>query len=1116
MSEVRSPAFRRLLRCALLTSVVPFAAQAQDRPEATITAPHAAGMVIAAPQVGVARPEQSIEEPQVVIVPPGTPTTARDPKDITGVGQMFVSAGGGSLGLCTGTLVNPRMVIFAAHCVNTRAAGAYGTEAGNTPISFGFKADNLPGVRDWLFGNAATGVTAFRSTPANALFNVNQVSYLDASLKQENLGFLQADVAIASLDTPAVGIPAWALLFSALPAPSSINQATGTGYHVTVTGYGRNGVGPTGDSGGIDYRRRVAENYLGALTSLRDIDTFIFNDASGNLNQNLYFVDLDDPRRGTAASSPYDFNLFKDNALPNEGITAGGDSGGPLILDRAYSKPVVLGVLSGGSRYFAAQPSSSYGTTSFYQPLYLYWDYIVASNPYRYVSAKAGDAKWTDAGHWTVDLDPNYQVLANGNLVNGLPTTAGLGEAGAGGDFGQLCLDFPGSSECQDLATGIYYVNGVPVARGPVETNPTAAARPAATLANGLPGATNFVPNNSDPIKASGVVARYFDVTLGAAGTTTLDNAVTIDRLSIANGGARLNVTSAGSLTSLIEINQLSGQTIVDGRIRTGGDYFLLGGLVSGSGRIDTPFLTSVSGTIAPGTIGTTGTLTIGGNLILSSGSQLVIDIANGGVSDRVVVLATTPTTNGRASVGGSVQFAPVAGSTIRYNDSFTILTAERGLVGRFAAPAPISAILRPVLGYTANSVTARIDAGTYASVVANTPVQTAYAQLLDQNRASNYAGVSEAYGILDLLTQGGIQASLEGLAPRAETTKRAIGTAALDNMALFYRERIAALDPAGTTGGTLALTGRPTDVMVGAIVAPGMASAQLDAADTSVREGVLPEDTSAFISGGYIRGSAQSMPTALPQGGRESFDGFYLAGGIEKALSDTAVLGFGLSYSDISSEQQFGQYAKGALIQGTLYGKIEAPGGLTADVQAGAGVYQAKTARAVALAATPYTLRSRDNALALSGEVGVAYLPGTDGFRVGPRIAVRASNLGFTPTVESGGGPALRYDADDYVSLQGRAGALADGNVGGLRVFASAYYVREFEDRPDFFRANFASGIGPSAAFALPSSDEEWGEVGGGIGYTSGAVELSVAADTTIERDVRNQSYRGTLRVRF
>ena len=69
--------------------------------------------------------------------------------------------------------------------------------------------------------------------------------------------------------------------------------------------------------------------------------------------QQLYFLDFDDPRRGQAGADPEDFNGFRDNALPREGTTGPGDSGGPLILDQTFSKPVVIGVLSGGSTFFA-------------------------------------------------------------------------------------------------------------------------------------------------------------------------------------------------------------------------------------------------------------------------------------------------------------------------------------------------------------------------------------------------------------------------------------------------------------------------------------------------------------------------------------------------------------------------------------------------------------------------------------------------------------------------------------------------------------------------------------------------------------------------------------------
>ena len=109
--------------------------------------------------------------------------------------------------------------------------------------------------------------------------------------------------------------------------------------------------------------------------------------APNALTQNLYQIDFDSQLR----QATFDINAHRDDALPNEGTTAPGDSGGPLILDQAFNEKTVIGVLSGGSRYFLAQPQSSYGGSAFYQPLYLFWDWIAQNNPYRYATAKAGD-----------------------------------------------------------------------------------------------------------------------------------------------------------------------------------------------------------------------------------------------------------------------------------------------------------------------------------------------------------------------------------------------------------------------------------------------------------------------------------------------------------------------------------------------------------------------------------------------------------------------------------------------------------------------------------------------------------------------------------------------------
>ena len=1181
------------IRSGLLATSALFAlpgmagAQSIDRPTGVDTTAYAAA-ASAAGVLSVAELESRAQatgrisrdelenEANIVVRAPGTPTTALDTANVNGVGNMTIASGGGGLGICTGTLINPRTVLFAAHCVNENAAGTgaqnpwgYGSAGGGIPIAFGFQQNNLPAVRDWFLPTTASGAAntnQFKTNVANYLYNVNQVVYNADSLKLGlTQNFIQADIAIATLDTPAANVPTWAILMSALPAPAAISETAGTGYHVTITGYGRNGTAgtTTGDTGGIDYRRRVAENYIGLLGSFDDRDAFLFGSTSG-LPQNLYQLDIDDPRRGTAAASPYDFNLFKDNALPNEGTTAGGDSGGPLILDRAFAKQVVIGVLSGGSRFFGAQPFGSYGTQSFYQPLYLFWDYIAANNPYRYAQTKAGDGNWTDASHWVTALDPNYQIISGGQLVNGVPTTTGAGTAGDANKFGQVCFQ----TECYDVKTGITTINGVPVsaaveapavaatvpgavpvaeraglaletASQPGKTDGSLiaggesvaqavgdivaqAATPPSTLANGLPGATSFVPNNVDPDRTIQRSARYYDVTLSAAGTTTLNSAVTIDKLTIAGSTSKLAVTSAGSLRSLMSITQVTGVVQVDGTISTPGDYFMLSGMLTGSGRINTPFFTNVGGMIAPGTTGTTGTLTIGGNGVLASGSRLLVDLGPNGTSDTLAFAATTfaangtTPTNGIVNLGGTVGFAPVAGHTIRYNDLYTIVTAQGGTTGSFAAAAPLSAILTPSFVYGANTVRVRIDAGQYRNVVAATPIQTAYARLLDQNRGN--AALGDVYGTLDLQSAGTIRSTLETLAPRAETLKGALGVTAVDTMSRFHRDHLAQMDVRSGLGGTLSMIGKP--VQVASLLASDMPGAQATMSDTAgmaVREGALPDDMSAFLAGGYIDGRSRSMIGAVPFGGHDKFDGYYVAAGIEKQASENSVIGFSFAYTNTDGTTRAqAQKAEGELFQGTLYGKLQTASGLTLDTQFSAGAFIARTDRSVAIVGDTYRLRSRDNALTVVSEVGLGQMFDLAMLKVTPRVSVRATHIGFGKSIESGEGPALFVDRRSYDSVQGRAGlALSGGSR--IRPYASANFVHDFQSTPTTFGANFVGGIGPNALFALGGQDRNWGEISAGVTLVGETIDLSIGADSTVERsDVSNQAYKGSVKIRF
>jgi len=1140
-------------RQSVTGSMTDIATDAQDRlgggfsiveeptrvPTASILAPQSA-------------PITTTEEPQLIVRNPGTSATDRDPSNVTGIGQMIVDEQNGFIGLCTGTLINPRTVIFAAHCVNERPANSYGQDSGGQPIGFGFQNNNnIAGASafgGWL-GNYATNTARY-------MYDVNYVAYNPASLNANARGFLYSDVAVASFDTPAANIPTWALLFSQLPPLSS--GANGTGYHVVVQGYGDTGTGATGDSVGIDFRRRIAENTLGALASLDDVREFLGGAPQG-LTQNLYWTDFDSPGH----TDQYDINIFRDNALPNEGMTAQGDSGGPLIIDKAYAKQLVIAVLSGNQRYFNGQPSSSYGTASFYQPLYLYWDWIAANNPYHYVSAKAGNGSWTDPTHWVTNLDPNYMIIdQNGNLVNNIPTAPGGGTTNTDGKFGEICIQQGGYSDCYNLHTGDeeYDPSGHPAGTGATQpaygtsndkgaantsslgqitdetasqagdngsqtTNGTqqaaAAGLPSPTLANGLPGATNFVPDDFDGDRLNSVAPRYFDVTLSATGATTLNSTVTVDRLTLWGAGAMLDVQAGGTLNSWLGVTQASGTMQVNGNLKSLGDYLIMTGGVNGTGTITAPFFTSIAGTISPGSVGTAGTigtLTFKTNLILASGTSYNLDLGANGVSDQIAVTANGAG-SGQANLGGRLVLG-ISAATLRGDNTYTILTSTGGVSGKFIDPAAFSAILTPKLTYSANAVTLQIAVTPYSNVVDRTnPIQYSYALLLDRNRP-NAANYDALYGPLDLQNQATIRSTLSALAPTTETLGQSLGIAGVDNWSGVIRTRIDGMQ-IGDTGGTLARYGAPTQVAANGVNAMNMggmsamgfgAEVRSDAQQPMVQEGVLPDSVNGFLAGGYLTGDSTAMTGIL---GRDDYTGWYAAGGLETS-SDNATVGFALSYTRLDGTGALaGQSAHANLFQGTLYGKMNL-GGATLDAMATAGLLDLHTRRDVNFVGTPYTLRGDSGNLVAVTEVGLSKDFDIGSIRVTPRAAGRASHIDFSREAETGGPMALMINRGAVNSVQARGGLTIAG-TGTVKPFLNGTLVHDFMDRPAVLGANFVGGVGGNVLFALNGQDKDWAEVSGGVTYETGNISFSASAETTIERqDVSSQAYRGSVSIKF
>ena len=987
--------------------------------------------------------------------------------------------------VCTGTLINRRQVLAAAHCFA-------GGDVTRVEVSFD------PEGQTGYFG--AMSVTVHESYDPDTF---------------------GADVAVITLDTAS-------LAADPVTLEGSDGANTMAGSRIVLAGYGSFGTGETGQLS-IDGRRRHGVNTLDLIGTWGDF----FNETGEPLPPilsgepgNFLFVDFD---------GPGGINLLGGGAIDGEASSAQGDSGGPLFADSANGL-IQIGIVSNGNSPYG--PLGGYGTWVAYIPVAEYIDWIEGLDPFIERHALAGDGYWHDAAHWEYgDIPENDR---------GEPGTTVVTDAYIVPEIYEVYLDAPGITRvAQDEYVDAVYVfdgatlivedggqlaldTGIGMTGGEIRIEGDVIGQ-ALELHGGLfdiaetGSYSDFSPYYSGGMNLTGAAVRiagelatdWLHQTGGSLWVT--ETGVFFDYLGTMVEGGSIGIDGIfdtasfnqfGGYTSIFSNGVLydaSGSTfIADSELYVGGildtlELLIADSTVMGDGIIYAPFgVYQLGGTLLPGY--SLDEETPGGSLIIE-GDYLADDVlfvvsTDGTATDYLHVL-------GSANIAGEVSLFQRGNAPLARNSRFTFLEAEGGLtVGDLTVADPqISPMLSLSLGQTANSAYLQVDARAYAEF-AQTDQQRALATALDAAAGDDVPSgdFADLVNTLDYMPgEDALRTALQTANPgdtfamdrMGEGLSRAMGDVIAGRMALFAEGRHGGgMDMAGTGGSAIQLASSnagSVEVLTALQAATRAASSgQMDRIND--RTGVY-----VSVEGGWGE-------TDLPNGTTD-LESHHIVAGVDFEPAGNWLIGANAGFSDYSAHSAT-THVQGESVSLAAYAGY-AGSWLYGSAYIGASRLDYDLTRSILLGVAEMraTASTDANQFDAGFDIGADLIEGNAVF--GPVLRLRHGNTDIDGYSETGAGVfnATLAARENDRTLLGAGGRFASG--GKTRFFGQLTWEQDISEGDGQTRASLAGA--PSAGFAVLDGhhDDSFASLALGIDIdASDRVAISARARSDFGRD--------------